>query len=97
VRVDHKSPQCQLDDDFWRGVTYIAEIRESLIPGLSAVRFVARQDIDSQLRSRTEKFKSLIEGKPIDVRTIQRTSKSATKMVDLEFNGNCQAWHYGVY
>lgn len=95
VRINRNSPPCQLDDTFWKDVTYIAEMRESSIPGLSSVRFVSRHEIESQIRTRPEKFKSLIEGQAKDVKSVNCTSNSATKVIDLEFNSQCQAWHYG--
>lgn len=95
VHVDHKSPPCQKDDVFWKSVTYIAEIRESLYPSLSSVRFVSRQDIESQLRSKTQKTKPLLEGIPTSVSTEITSSTHETKIVEIEFNSNPKAWHYG--
>jgi len=94
VVVDHNSPQCQLEDSFWKSVTYIAEFRESLIPGLSSVRFINRQELENQLRTRTEKFKVLIEGYSNEIVT-QEDRGVVTKTINLEFNESCQAWHYG--
>mmetsp|Transcript_21948 Transcript_21948/g.37033 ORF Transcript_21948/g.37033 Transcript_21948/m.37033 type:complete len:334 (-) Transcript_21948:535-1536(-) len=123
IQVDEQSPPCQLHDDFWSGVTYIAEMRESSIPGLSSERFVARQDVDGQIRSKHDKCKGLIEGKPTRIRSISVGSMGSvesphasnqrqetvtlstpstssatttiTKVIDLEFNSQCQSWHYG--
>lgn len=101
INIERKSlpPGCGLDAKFWESdhVTYIAEIRESLTPGLSTERFVTRQYIESQLRTKPEKFKALIEGKPTQVQTVQSSSQSETNIVDLEFNSHCQAWHYGIH
>ena len=95
VQVNEKSPPCQLHDNFWMSCTYIAEMRESLVPGLSSVRFISRKDIDSQLRSRPEKFKSLIEGRINSIKSEVKSKGSVTKTVNIEFNAQCQAWHYG--
>lgn len=104
--MDDKSPPCQYDDDFWKSVTYIAEMRESATPGLSAVRFVSRKDIDGQIRSKTEKCKGLIEGKPLKVSNAQENESKkkiklvpncVTKLISLEFNSQRQSWHYGKH
>ena len=97
VQLNQESPRCQHHDEFWRGVTCVAQFLDTQEASLPNSRYLSRQSIQSQYRTRLEKFKTLLEGKTIAVRSQHHSSENVTKLIDLEFNSQRQAWHYGTY
>lgn len=94
VTISPKSPACQHYDTFWMQTVYIAELRCKDDAGLSAVRYVPKHEVMSNLRTKTEKFKPYIKGECVGVETIPGDGFTRKK-ISLEFNAEHNAWHYG--
>ena len=94
IEIDEQSPTCHLFDTFWMSdVLYLAEIKCS--NEISQERFVSKSDIHSNIKTKEAKCNPYIQGRTLLVETTNSDTLHQMKRIDISFNQDHNAWHYG--
>jgi hypothetical protein len=93
IEVSEDSPACHLFDTFWcTDVLYVAEIKCS--SELTQERFISKTDVHSKLRTPGSN-QPYLPGRLIRIETTFIGEARQLKKIDIVFNEDRKAWHYG--
>lgn len=94
VEIDELSPNCHLFDSFWMNdVLFLAEIK--CASELAEERIISKVEIDSRIRTKEAKCNPYLRGNVVSVETSISEEMHQIKKVNVSFNLEHKAWHYG--
>jgi hypothetical protein len=94
IEITEESPPCHLFDSFWStDVLYISEMKCSTELGQD--RIFSKEMVLSKIRTQNKKCEPYIRGTFLGVETTYADECCQLKRVDLVFNEDHSAWHYG--
>lgn len=94
IEINENSPSCHLFDSFWNDdVLFLAELKCS--SESSQERSISKSEMSSLLRTKEAKCNPYIKGSIISIETTLTDAMKQLKKIDLTFNQDHKAWHYG--